>query len=126
MSDPTVSLHTALLAALKGVCSCEVYDAVPQGTAYPYVTIDSMLSGESEFLSLRAQTRFVYLGIWSRAYGQAEIMDIMAEIDGLHEQALLLSTGQAISVRIERTRTVRESDNLTYMGQVTLRIITQH
>lgn len=126
MSEPTTSLHVALLAALKAACSCEVYDGVPQGAAYPYVTLDSMISSEDEFLTLRSQTRFVYLGIWSRAYGQAEIMDIIGQIDALHEQPLTLSTGQAVSVRIERTRTVRENDNLTYMGQVTLRIITQH
>lgn len=126
MSDPTVELHVALLARLKSILSCDVWDAVPQETSYPYVTIDSMINTPEAFLSLRVDTRFVYLGVWSRNYGQAEVMGIMSELDALHEQPLTLSSGSVASVRVERTRTVRESDNLTYMGQVTLRIITQH
>ncbi|MEM1142728.1 MAG: DUF3168 domain-containing protein [Pseudomonadota bacterium] len=127
MAEPTLPLHIALLAALKSACDCDVWDAVPQDANYPYVTLDSMISSEEEYLTLRAQTRFVYLGVWSRKNGQAEIMQIMADIDSaLHEQPLTLSTGHAVSVRVERTRTVREPDNLTYQGQVTLRIVTQH
>lgn len=126
MADPTKALHTALLARLKAILSVPVWDAVPQGSEYPYVTIDSMVSSNDDLLSSRANTRFVYLGIWSRAYGQAEIMGIMEQIDAINEQPLPLSTGRAVSVRVDNTRTVRDSDNLTYQGQVTLRIITQH
>lgn len=127
MPDPSIDLHIALLARLKAVLACDVWDAVPQGSPYPYVTIDSSIAAPVGFLTLPADTRFVYLGVWSRVMGQAEVIRIMADIrDGLHEQPLLMGTGEVVSVRVERTRTVRESDNLTYMGQVTLRIITQH
>lgn len=126
MAEPTHALQVALLARLKGILSCAVYDAVPQGAAYPYVTLDAQTADAGRFLTLRTTTRFVYLGIWSQVYGQGEILKIMGQLDALHEQPLTLSTGSVISVRVERTRTVRESDNLTYMGQVTLRIMTQH
>ena len=126
MAEPTKALHTALLARLQSILSVTVWDAVPQGTNYPYVTLDSMVSANEDFLNSRINTRFVYLGIWSRAYGQAEIMDIMSQIDAINEQPLTLSTGSVVSVRVDNTRTVRDSDNLTYQGQVTLRIITQH
>jgi hypothetical protein len=126
VAEPTKALHTALLARLQSILSVTVWDAVPQGTNYPYVTLDSMVSANEDFLNSRINTRFVYLGIWSRAYGQAEIMDIMSQIDAINEQPLALSTGSVVSVRVDNTRTVRDSDNLTYQGQVTLRIITQH
>jgi len=126
VAEPTKALHTALLARLQSILSVTVWDAVPQGTNYPYVTLDSMVSANEDFLNSRINTRFVYLGIWSRAYGQAEIMDIMSQIDAINEQPLTLSTGSVVSVRVDNTRTVRDSDNLTYQGQVTLRIITQH
>ena len=126
MAEPTKALHTALLARLQSILSVTVWDAVPQGTNYPYVTLDSMVSANEDFLNSRINTRFVYLGIWSRAYGQAEIMDIMSQLDAINEQPLALSTGSVVSVRVDNTRTVRDSDNLTYQGQVTLRIITQH
>jgi hypothetical protein len=127
MSDPSLALHTALLAAVKAAVSCDVWDAVPQGSDYPYVTLDSSISNTDEFLTLQSETRFYYLGIWSRNYGQAEVLSIMSQIrDALHEQPLSLSIGSVVSLRVERQRTVRESDNLTYMGQMTLRIITEH
>jgi len=127
VADPAYALHKALLAAIKSAVDCDVWDAVPQGSAYPYVTIDSIMSLPDEFLTLQSETRFIYLGVWSRQYGQAEVIQIMSQIrDSLHEQPLALESGSVVSVRVERQRTVRESDNLTYMGNVTLRVITQH
>lgn len=126
MSEPSEALQVALGAALISALSCDVYDAVPQGAAYPYVTLDSTTVNNKDFLSGRKDQRFVYLSVWSRDYGQAEVLRIMAEIDALHEQSLTLSTGEMASLRVERKRTVREPDGLTYQGQVTLRIITTH
>lgn len=126
MSDPSVALQTALIAAIEGVVDCDVWDAVPQNSPYPYVTIDSSVAGNEDFLAERMDRRFIYIGVWSRNYGQAEVSLIMSQIDTLNEKPLSLSTGQVASLRVERKRTVREPDNLTYQGQVTLRIITTH
>lgn len=127
MSEPTLALQAALLAQLQSTLSCSVYDAVPQASTYPYVTIDFMSVDNEDYLAgFRVERRFVYLSVWSRSYGQSEVMSIMAQIDALNEQPLTLSTGQMASLRVERKRTVREPDNLTFMGQVTLRIITTH
>jgi len=126
MSDPVSALHTALIAALDTACSCDVWDGVPQNAAYPYVVVDFGQSSNEDFLSSRMDRRFVYLSIWSRFPGQAEVMGIINEIQALNEQPLTLSSGKVASLRVERTRTNREPDNLTFMGQVTLRIITTH
>ena len=126
MSEPSVALHTALGAAIKAAVTCDVWDSVPQDSDYPYVTMDTSVIVNEDFLNDRMDRRFIYLGIWSRAYGQAEILGIMTQLDALHEQPITLATGQMASLRVERKRTVREPDNLTYQGQVTLRIITTH
>lgn len=126
MAEPTLALHVAILAKLKSLLSVDVWDAVPQNSAYPYVTLDSMVSANADFLNSRVSERFVYLGVWSRNYGQAEIMGIMGQIDGIHNSTLTLTDGRAVSVRVDSTQTVRDSDNLTYQGRVTLRVITQH
>lgn len=127
MSDPALPLQAALLARLNEVLSCDVWDAVPQDTDYPYVTMDYGVSANEDMLGgFRVDRRYVYLAIWSRAYGQAEVLGIMAQIDALNEQPLTLSSGAAVSLRVERKRTIREPDNLTFMGQVSLRIITTH
>ena len=126
MADPTVALHKALLATLKTACSCDVWDGVPQDTAYPYVVIDYMLSDNMDFLVERMDERYIYLSIWSRSQGQAEVMGIIAEIETIHEQPLTLETGQMISLRVDRKRTYREPDALTFRGQVQLRVLTLH
>jgi hypothetical protein len=126
VSDTTLPLHVALIARLKELVSVDVWDAVPQGSSYPYVCLDSMQAVDDPYLKLKVQTHYVYLSIWSRAYGQAEVLGIIGEIQEISEQPLALSNGLAVSVRVERTSTVREPDNLTFQGQVTLRVITQN
>lgn len=127
MSDPALPLQAALLAALNDVLSCPVYDAVPQGADYPYVTMDYSVSTNDDLLGgYRKDVRYYYLSVWSRAYGSEEVYSIMASIDALNETPLTLSSGDMVSLRVERKRTSREPDNLTFMGQLTLRVITTH
>ena len=126
MAEPTKALHKALLAQLTSLCSCGVYDGVPQNVTYPYVVLDSTVSGNEDLTNYRVDRRFYYLSIWSRNHGQAEVMGIMEEIDAIHNTTFSLDTGEMCSIRVDRKQTSREPDNLTFMGQVTLRILTTH
>jgi hypothetical protein len=103
-----------------------VYDGVPQEAAYPYVVIDFMTSNNEDYTNARQSRRFIYLSIWSRNHGQEEVLDIIEDIDAINNTRLSLDTGDAFSVRVERKQTNREPDNLTFQGQVTLRIFTTH
>jgi hypothetical protein len=125
MADPTVALHTALIAALDGACSCDVWDTVPQNAAYPYVVTDYQYSDNEDFVAQRFDRRTCYLSIWSDI-SQAEVMGIIGEIETLHEQPLTLTTGTCVSLRVDSKRTFREPDALTFRGQVILRIYTSH
>lgn len=126
MANPGLALHKALIAKLETLVSCSVYDAVPQNAAYPYVLIDNDQVLNEDFTNQRMDRRFVYLSIWSRAYGSAEVKTIIGQIDAINESPLTLDTGEVISVRVERTDTNREPDALTFMGSITLRILTLH
>ena len=126
MSDPTLALQVALLARLQEVLSVPVYDAVPQETAYPYVTLGTSMASNVDATNERIDLRFYYLSIWSRAYGQAEILGIMTEIDTLNDSQLPISTGDVGSLRVARKQTIRDSDELTFQGLVTLQIYTTH
>lgn len=120
-------IHTALIAALDDALDCDVWDAVPPGADYPYVTVDRVESINADHLALqRMEERFIYLNIWSRVQGQAEVMGIIEQIEALHEQRLETTDGYVVSVRVHRKRTRREPDNLTFMGQVTLRVIYRY
>lgn len=137
MADPSLAVQGAIYTALGGVSgftingspgtTVKVYDKVPAGAAYPYVTLDSQFVNDADFLASRMDERLFYLNVWSTYSGQAQVWQIMAEIDArLHNQRLALETGTMVICRVKRKRTNREPDNVTFMGQVTLRILTQH
>jgi hypothetical protein len=128
MSNPGLALQKALYEKLSASLSAPIFDAVPEGTPYPYVTLDYEATDNTTPISgKKRENRLFYLSVWSNYQGQAEVKRINGEIaDALDEIALPLSTGTAVSVRVLRTETNREPDGKTYMGSVTLRIITQH
>ena len=128
MSNPGLALQKALFEKLSASLATPVLDDVPAGTAYPYVTLDYEVTDNTTPISgKKRENRLFYLSVWSDYPGQAEVKRINAEIaDALDEVGLPLETGTAVSVRVLRTETNREPDGKTYMGAVTLRIITQH
>lgn len=125
--DPGLALHKALLAELKSSLDVDVYDAVPQGAAFPYVTIDTSISSNDDALVERREVRFVFLNVWSQQPGQEQILSIMQDIDeALHDNRLELDRGYIASITVDRKTTRRDADNITFQGQVTLRVVTHH
>jgi hypothetical protein len=126
--EPSVAIHRALIAALDDAVECPVWDAVPPDAPYPYVTLDSIDTANNDLLGgRRMDTRFAYLNVWSTKPGQAEVLRIMGQIDALHETKLAIQgLGYVVSVRVDRRRTMRDTDNLTFQGQVTLRLIVRY
>lgn len=128
MADPGLALHKELLAQLRDGCSCAVYDALPTtGAAYPYVTLDTEVANNFDFLNTRKQERFHFLTVWSERRGQEELKRIFGEIDtALAGARLQLDTGSVVSVLVDGTSTRRDADNVTFQGTVILRIVTEH
>lgn len=128
MSDPTMALQIALDARLTEKLTVPVFDSVPECTPLPYVTLDyEVASNTTPIYGKQRENRLFYLSVWSDFHGQMEVKRIMAEIyEALNEKPLQLDEGHVVSVRVIRTQTIREPDNRTFMGAVTLRIITQH
>jgi len=126
MSDPSITFQMAIYSALNAGLSVPVYDSVPQGTAYPYVTIDYQESEMGDFLSSRTDKKMLYLSVWSDYRGQKEVLQIMGEIDALlHEKNLSLTEGRVVIMQVQSKRTSRDSDGLTYMGLVKLKTLLQ-
>lgn len=126
MADTELSFHKALYARLQSL-SVPAYDAVPRGAAYPYVTIDTMVSDNEDRLGSRSNNLFQYLHVWSESRGKEEVKRILDELSGLlHEQPLTLDNGTLISLRVQQKSTQRDADNVTFHGSMTLRVITKH
>lgn len=127
MTDVASALQTAIYQCLTSQISVPVFDSVPQGTTYPYVTIDSLKSDDrSPIFGQKRDLRMLYLSVWSDYPGQAEVHRINAEVAAaLHQAHLPLTAGRAVSIRIIRTESDRDADGVTYQGSVTAQVITQ-
>lgn len=131
MSDNNVAFQTAIYTALNTALGSSpvvpVYDFVPQGTAYPYVTIDFQDDSNADFLSARKSRKIMYFAVWSDYRGQKEVLEIMSRIDtALHQKELVLSSGRIAQMRVLSKRTNREPDGLTYMGQLRLEVLLEY
>lgn len=128
MSDPGWPLQQALFAVLEGALDVPVYDSVPADAAYPYVTIDAQMVLPDDPLTSRRDDRRVYLNVWSTYQGQKEVLEIMAAIDAAlaYRRSLPMESGRLVRIRVVRKDTRRDADNVTYMGRVTLQVLTEH
>lgn len=130
MADPAFALQVALIDVLSAglePLGCPVYDGAPLDTPRPYVSLDSEISNEADFLNSRMDHRFLYLSVWSDFKGQQEVKQLMAVIDNLLTgRRLTLTTGHVAGLQVLRKQSQREPDGETYQGAVTLRIYTQH
>lgn len=127
MPDPSIATQAALVAALSGI-SAPVYDRVPSSAGYPRVTIDTQAAVGADMVDHRLDERLFYLRVWSIANGQHEALGIMSEIDtALHrKRGLTMTTGRWVFSEVVRKATQREPDNETFMGRVTVRVLTEH
>lgn len=126
MADSGFALQRAIYQRLTAELSVPVYDAVPADTPYPYVTIDREVTQNTSPISGRKRKqRLIYLSVWSDHQGQAEVKQILGEIeDALDERRLPVDEGRAVSVRVIASDTNREPDGRTYMGSATVRVIS--
>lgn len=126
MSDPSIAFQTAIYAELDAQLSVPVYDSVPQSATYPYVTIDYQDSSRANWLSDRKDEKTMYFSVWSDYRGQKEVLSIMSEMDTLlHNQRFTLSTGRIAKMQVLSKRTNRESDGVTFMGQLRLQVLLE-
>jgi hypothetical protein len=126
MSDPSVAFQTAIYTELDAQLSVPIYDSVPQSATYPYVTIDYQDSSRANWLSDRKDEKTMYFAVWSDYRGQKEVLAIMSELDTLlNNQRFTLSTGRIAKMQVLSKRTNRESDGVTFMGQLRLQVLLE-
>ncbi|MEL6373421.1 MAG: DUF3168 domain-containing protein [Pseudomonadota bacterium] len=119
----TLIADHGVLAALGGP---HVFDDVPQGTAFPYVTFGRSTLRDWSTGSDRGEEHLVTLHVWSRGAGRKLVHDVMAALrDALHERALNVSDHRLINLRHVSSDARRESDGQTYHGVVRYRAVTE-
>lgn len=128
MSDPALALQGAIVATLKAAATGagnRIYDDVPTGAAFPYITL-----GEAQTVANRADCYdgsevFLDVNVWSRAVGYPEVKTIASQVrTTLHDAALTL-TGHVLDLIEVRDATyTRDPDGKTRRARITVRALT--
>ncbi|MHC5232807.1 DUF3168 domain-containing protein [Brucella sp. LJL56] len=125
MTSPSLELQKALYdrlksdPALSAVINGRVYDTVPEGAEFPYVSFGSFdeLSDDAECITGFEIT--MQLDVWSRKPGFPECR----QVGDLVRRAVLsaeieLSDNRLVSISHRQTMTMRDPDGLTSHGIV--------
>ncbi len=123
------ALHAALttspsvLAVLGGP---RIYDDVPRGAAYPYMSFGLSTVRDWSTGNEDSDEHVVTLHVWSQAPGRQEAQEIIAVVRAaLHDQSLALTGHRLINLRHEFSDTRREADAETFHGIVRFRAVTE-
>lgn len=118
-----LSADAALTALLGGA---HVYDDVPRGASYPYVTFGQSTERDWSTGSEDGREHLLTLHVWSRARGHKEAHLVMSAIRNvLHDVALSLTDYHLVNFRHEFQDAIREPDGETYHGVVRYRAVTE-
>jgi hypothetical protein len=119
----TLTANAAVLAQLGGP---HVWDHVPRGAAFPYVTIASTTDRDWSTGTDTGSEHVLTLHVWSKAAGRDQAETIAAELKQvLHDQPLTLDGHRLVNLRHELTDTRRDADGELYHGVVRLRAVTE-
>lgn len=103
-----------------------IYDHVPQGTGYPYVTIGENLVRDWSTSSDAGAEHSFAVHIWSRAPGRGEAHNMIGLISALlHDQQLTLSGHRLVNLRQQFSEVRRDPDGRTFHGVMRFRATTE-
>ena len=119
----TLAADAALIALIGPP---RLYDDVPPGAQFPYLTLGQSITRDWSTSSERGDEHTLTLHVWSRAGGRREVHEIMGVVKTvLHDRALALSGHRLVNLRHDRSESSREPDGKTYHGLVRLRAVTE-
>jgi len=95
----------------------DVYDFVPESTAFPYVKIGEDTMVDNGTKDKKGSDFTIEVHTFSRYRGSVEIKNIMSVVyDILHESSLSVSGASLVNMRFEFSDTIKENDGLTTHG----------
>lgn len=123
------ALHARLIAdadVLAAIGGARVFDDVPRGAAFPYVTFGITSDRDWGTATEAGSEHIVTLHVWSRAAGRREADAIVNALAGaLHDAALTLDGHRLVNLRRELSEARRDPDGETFHGLVRFRAVTE-
>lgn len=133
MASPAWELQKAVygkLVANAGLTALlggpRVYDDVPRGAAFPYVTFGPSTVRDWSTGTEAGSEHLFTLRVWSKAGGEREVHLVLDALRAaLHEASLTLSGHRLVSLRHEASEAARGGDGETYQGTARFRAVTE-
>lgn len=133
MSSPAWELQKAVYGALAADAALgtllggeRIYDDVPRGAAFPYVTVGPSTTRDWSTGTESGAEHLVSLRVWSKAGGEKEVHLVMEALRAaLHEASLTLTGHRLVSLRHEMSDAMRGADGETYQGVARFRAVTE-
>jgi|TARA_B100001093_G_C26658633_1_gene940786 hypothetical protein len=128
MSDYASALQQTVFNALDQSSTLQnlvtdVYDFVPESTAFPYVKIGEQTMVDNGTKDKKGSDFTIEVHTFSRYRGSVEIKNIMSVVyDILHESSLSVSGASLINMRFEFSDIIKENDGLTTHGVQRFRV----
>ena len=128
MSDYASALQQTVFNALDQSSTLQnlvtdVYDFVPERTAFPYVKIGEQTMVDNGTKNKQGTDFTIEVHTFSRYRGSVEIKNIMSVVyDILHESSLSVSGADLINMRFEFSDIIKENDGLTTHGVQRFRV----
>ena len=128
MSDYASALQQTVFNALDQSSTLQnlvtdVYDFVPESTAFPYVKIGEQTMVDNGTKDKKGSDFTIEVHTFSRYRGSVEIKNIMSVVyDILHESSLSVSGASLINMRFEVSDIIKENDGLTTHGVQRFRV----
>jgi hypothetical protein len=127
-ADSAFAVQAAIYDLLGGVDSLagRVFDHVPPGTPFPYVTVGEMTSRPFDTQESSGCELSAAIHVYSRGQGMLEARALMAAVYGaLHEADLGVAGHALILCRHAGAEILLESDGETRHGVTRFHIITE-
>ena len=129
-ADSSWELQQAIYTALTGdptlmALITGVHDHVPQGAAFPYVTVGADMARDWSVVGTSGAETTLLLHVWSRERGRKKVKQILAEVRRILDDADLAVTGHAlVLLRFQQSRNFLDVDGATYHGVTQFRALT--
>jgi hypothetical protein len=133
MSSPAWELQKAVYGALVADAAlvallggARIYDDVPRGAAFPYITFGPGTTRDWSTGTEAGAEHLFTLRAWSKAGGEKEVHLVLEAIRAaLHEASLTLDGHRLVSLRHETSDALRGADGETYQGVARFRAVTE-
>tara|TARA_R110000796_G_scaffold11041_5_gene36907 strand:+ start:4202 stop:4579 length:378 start_codon:yes stop_codon:yes gene_type:complete len=115
-TDDSIEVQKSLVTRIKAATGLEVYDNVPTGASFPYVTFGNITALTNASKDIRFFEYSVTLHIWDRSNGTVRTRTTMSDITNNVDNTILVLPANNPAVYFQSATVLKDPDNITNHG----------